>query len=601
MIKSEMRKSASSQDSLGPFTIFLLLTNNSDRKLVKKALPEKYRLCSDEEVFKSGAFDLLITDEHQFQIYATHFRKLRHDSQPVLLPVLLLSKRQSYTKSDNSLLELVDDIISIPTSSEVLKARVNLLMKTKSYSMQLQEEKRKFQLLAENSTDLISTHTLDGTYTYVSPSSEQIFGYTPEELIGENAFDFIHPDDREAVIQSRKKVLGSSQPQKVEFRKETKKGGYKWVESINKSVEHSRSSGNIEIQASTREITDRKVYEEKLKKEATFTDAVLDFMPDIFFMINSQQNFIRWNKNMITKLGYSSSEIKKMTPNEFLEGEDVENFNKMVREISLTGGSEIEADLITKGGDQIRHRIRGQKFVQYENHFIICTCVDISRQHQMMIELQDSNEEIQVLLKEIHHRVKNNLAVVSGMLEMQSMESDNRELQTELKDSRLRIQSIASIHELLYRSNSFSKIGMEKYLGELVSQIQETHGQSKKVDIVKNIEAVELNINQAMPCALIANEIITNAFKHAFKGRERGQITIDLENKNNNICLTISDNGVGLAKDVDFDRPHSLGMKLIKVLTIQLEAELETTSEKGSTFELSFTKEETSGSSSKFV
>lgn len=601
MMNQVVKKLEHAEHQSGPFCVFLLLSNTSDRQLVTKVLPDNYCLSNDRSVFKSGNFDLLITDELQFQNHAEKFRKLQQQARPVLLPVLLLSKRQSFTKHDSDLLELVDDIVTIPTSPKVLESRINLLIKTRSYSKQLQEEKRKFELLAENATDVISTQAPDGTYTYVSPSSEQVFGYNPDELIGENALDFVHPEDRPKVVEQRKNLMNNANIRNIQFRKQTKSGGYKWVESIAKVVKDSDRDDKTEIHASTRDISDRKIYEHQLEKEVAFTDAILDFMPDIFFMVNAEMDFVRWNKNLVRKLGYSSSEMNNLNPFDLFADDDANEVNRMIKETSLSSEVEIEADMVTKGGKRIRHRITGQKFIQNDNHFLICSCGDISKQHRMMNELQDSNEEIQVLLKEIHHRVKNNLAVISGMLEMQSMESEDQKLQKELKDSQLRIQSIASIHELLYRSKSFSKIDMEKYLGELILKIQGAQTGNKQIRIIKNVASVELNINQAIPCALIANELITNAFKHAFKDRKAGKVEVNLSKKGNKVSLVISDDGRGLSDEVDFQNPNSLGIKLVNVLKIQLEAELEISSKNGSRFELRFSRDEYSGSSSSYI
>lgn len=244
----------------------------------------------------------------------------------------------------------------------------------------------------------------------------------------------------------------------------------------------------------------------------------------------------------------------------------------------------------------MRHRISGRKFIEGKEKYIIGTCVDISSQYYVMNDLKRSNEEKQVLLKEIHHRVKNNLAIVSSMLQLQSMESGSAELSEKLMGSQLRIQSMASIHELLYKSDSFSRVDMGKYLGELLHKIRETNRSDQNIDIVRNIEAVELNINQAIPCSLIANEIITNAFKHAFTGREAGQIEVIFKQSGKNVQLTIKDDGPGFQDDLDFDDPHSLGIKLINVLKKQLGARLNVTSGQGVAFQLVFKKQELKGS-----
>lgn len=125
----------------------------------------------------------------------------------MVLPILLLINNGTVRSKRSDYAEIVDDILPMSTSPGLFRSRIKLLLQTRNYSKQLEEERRKYQLLAENSTDLISTHNPIGEYEYVSPSSLSILGYKPKELIGRNAFDFIHEDDHEAIQLSRKYTL----------------------------------------------------------------------------------------------------------------------------------------------------------------------------------------------------------------------------------------------------------------------------------------------------------------------------------------------------------------------------------------------------------
>lgn len=580
--------------------ILILLNNYSNQELVQNVLEDEYRISCNKEKFTTADFDLLITDECTLNESIDKYYAMQEQVMPAFIPVLLLAGDQVYS-STNQLLELVDDILTLPTSPSVLRARVKLLVKLRTYAWRLQEEKNRFQLLAENSTDMISTHLEDGSYTYVSPSSEEVFGYKPKELVGEDAFTYIYKEDKARVAESREYTLKTGEPSKVEFRKKTKGGGYKWVESVIKSVESSVHSENTRILASTRVISDRKEYEEKLRHEITFIDTVLDFLPNIFFMVDSQLTIIRWNQNLTDRFGYSESEIQDMNPLNFFRDKDHGRVKRKIKEVFENGEAQIEADLLTKEGDAIKHSLSAQRFMIDNEVYMIGTSIDISQQHQMMKELERSNEEKQVLLKEIHHRVKNNLAVVSGMLQLQAMESEDPTLSEKLTDSQLRIQSIASVHELLYKSKSFSRIEMQQYLSELINSIHETNATYQKIDVIKNIEPVELNINQAIPCSLIANEIITNAFKHAFPDNKDGQITISLTERQGQVKLTIADNGKGVQDKIDFENPESLGIQLIDILKNQLDAKLNIRSSQGTTFHLSFQKEDRKGTGSSFI
>lgn len=214
-------------------------------------------------------------------------------------------------------------------------------------------------------------------------------------------------------------------------------------------------------------------------------------------------------------------------------------------------------------------------------------------------ELESSLSEKETLLAEIHHRVKNNLAVISGMLQLQSYKETNEQLQKKLLDSTLRIKSMANIHEQLYQSNSFSNMAFDVGLKNLVQTILETLDSGKEIETTFNLDPIELNINQAVPCCLIVNEVLTNSIKHAFNTNEGGLITISLNKNNQHLHLQIADDGVGFQDDGDQNDTSTLGMELIDTLAHQLEAEYSYTSGKsgeGTLFEIQFSISDSPGS-----
>lgn len=185
-------------------------------------------------------------------------------------------------------------------------------------------------------------------------------------------------------------------------------------------------------------------------------------------------------------------------------------------------------------------------------------------------ELEESLEEKETLLSEIHHRVKNNLAVISGMLQIQSFNEPDVEIQQKLLNSTLRVKSMANIHEQLYQSKSFSKMKFDQGLKKLVETILDTMNHSKEIDLNYDLDPVQLTINQAVPCSLIVNEVITNCLKHGFPERESGMIDIDLQKKGSQIVMAISDDGVGIS-EADFKKDNeSIGIELIQTLAKQI-------------------------------
>ncbi len=205
-------------------------------------------------------------------------------------------------------------------------------------------------------------------------------------------------------------------------------------------------------------------------------------------------------------------------------------------------------------------------------------------------ELQESLNEKTMLLHEIHHRVKNNLAIITGMMELQAMDSKNEALKAQLHESKMRVHSLALVHELMYKSESFSKLAFDEHIRQLVSIILERKNGRRDLEIEYNLDDITLNINQAIPCGLIINELVTNSLKHAFSGRRKGKLKISMKGTKDNINITISDNGSGLPEGLDIHNPDSLGMQLVKILSKQLNASIEYQSNGGSTFLVKFKK-----------
>ncbi|WP_234571425.1 PAS domain-containing sensor histidine kinase [Rhodohalobacter sp. 614A] len=205
--------------------------------------------------------------------------------------------------------------------------------------------------------------------------------------------------------------------------------------------------------------------------------------------------------------------------------------------------------------------------------------------------LQESLEEKEVLLSEIHHRVKNNLAIISGILQLQAYDEENEQVLERLYDSIFRIQTMASIHELLYQTDNFSRLLFSEIITKLTYGIDETLRGGKNVNINISQQEHELNINQAIPCSLIINEVITNIYKHAFKSRKEGSLWISIQEENGCLQLKIQDNGIGLPEGLNTNESTTLGMNIIRILSIQLEAEYKfESSSEGTIFELKFAK-----------
>jgi two-component sensor histidine kinase len=208
-------------------------------------------------------------------------------------------------------------------------------------------------------------------------------------------------------------------------------------------------------------------------------------------------------------------------------------------------------------------------------------------------KVKSSLVEKEVLLKEIHHRVKNNLQIISSLLNLQAEQITDPRAREKYLESIGRIKSMAIIHELLYRSKNLSTIRIRDYLSELISFISQTYNTTSviKVDLKMNMRNDSIDLSKAIPCGIIINELLSNAFKYAFPENKKGKVVVELSNiseKKHKCRLKVSDNGAGIPKKVNLDNPGTLGLQLIHSLVQQLEGEMKITVKKGSSFVIDF-------------
>ena len=205
-------------------------------------------------------------------------------------------------------------------------------------------------------------------------------------------------------------------------------------------------------------------------------------------------------------------------------------------------------------------------------------------------QLKASLREKDILLKEVHHRVKNNLQVISSLIDLQAERLPDKAMRALFRDTRDRVRSMALVHEKLYQSADLAHTELGAYIRNVMKELFQAHGEvSSRIRLHMELEPVFLPIDMAIPCGLILNEMATNSLKHAFVGRPQGSIEIHLTSvRNESVRLRFQDDGCGLPPGLDFQAAETLGLRLIRMLSKQLHAELKVHNGTGSAFELSF-------------
>jgi PAS domain S-box-containing protein len=249
-----------------------------------------------------------------------------------------------------------------------------------------------------------------------------------------------------------------------------------------------------------------------------------------------------------------------------------------------------ELTLARKDGSTFPAELTAVRFSDRQNNDRCSLFIrDITTRKKNEQQLRASLREKDVLLAEVHHRVKNNLAIISGLLELQAGNIENQETRDLLSESIHRIKAIALLHEKVYKSDDLSRINLGEYLNEFIGTLRSYYLQNgEKIEVSIKIPETYVNLSSAIPLGLIVNELITNAFRHAFKGRDQGRILVSLQQSGPKKSLTIQDNGTGLPDDVYTGKTRKLGMTLVHGMVTQLKAQLEIKRNNGTGFTIIF-------------
>jgi len=218
---------------------------------------------------------------------------------------------------------------------------------------------------------------------------------------------------------------------------------------------------------------------------------------------------------------------------------------------------------------------------------VFASNLEARQRRALQFKLNQELKEKNILIKEIHHRVKNNLAVVSSLINLQSSKAKDHYHKALFDECRNKILTISGIHDIVYKSKSFSEIVVKDYFESLLINLKDFFSlENEQIDFKFHIEELVLNIDQALPMALIINEVVTNSFKHAFNGNNNGKIVVEIKKVANKLVLNIADNGIGF--NLANFRSDSLGMEIIRGLADQLSGEYSYTGNEGTSFNLTF-------------
>ncbi|MEX0771455.1 MAG: histidine kinase dimerization/phosphoacceptor domain -containing protein [Balneolaceae bacterium] len=330
---------------------------------------------------------------------------------------------------------------------------------------------------------------------------------------------------------------------------------------------------------------------DKIKQSRMLLEAITEQTEAAVWIRDGEGKHILVNHEWKAIFGLEDQQVLGKSPFEILSKPLAEQFLKNDREVRQQNGPVIFDERVkTEGREQFYIvNMFPLKNVPGLDKAVGGIATEITDLKHIQQKLHQSLQEKETLLTEIHHRVKNNMAVISGLIYLQAEEENDEIVTRKLMDSVGRIKTMARIHEQLYDSNNFSELDFTKNLELLVNGIIETFQSNKQIQTDFSYDPIKLNITQALPCSLIVNEVVTNILKHAFQGNEHGKVSVEMREKMGKIILSIKDNGIGLPDDFNISKSSSLGLHLIDLLSQQLDGRYEyTNTEPGATFTLQF-------------
>ena len=314
------------------------------------------------------------------------------------------------------------------------------------------------------------------------------------------------------------------------------------------------------------------------------------------------------NRSAIEMLGYSLNECLGKNMHEFIHCIEVDgkmcNLNecpliKTVKNGKTSNTSEVQLER----KDKTNFPIEYSSHPIIENGLVTGTVItfnNITERKKVLDQIEGSLREKEVLLREIHHRVKNNLQIISSLLNLQAGFTDDKKTNEILEESKNRVKSMALIHEKLYQSKNFSSLDIREFIEELIKNLFNSYGiESSAVNTELSIDNINLNADQAVYLGLIVNELVSNSLKHAFKstilddtGGQKKMIIIAVQKDlNNGYSLRIADNGCGFPESIDFKNTESLGLQLVMSLVKQLDGEISLNNNSGTEFLIKFNEE----------
>lgn len=509
-------------------------------------------------------------------------------------PVIVITGYPDLDFSVKSISKGVSDyLLKDEVTPQLLHKAIVFSIKRSGFSDKIKKSEIRYRNLFEHSPEpMWLVDSVTNQFLDVNKAAVEQYGYTKDEFLAMKESDIQHAFQADPAERLRNGSADFHVPDEVKYQSHRKKSG----EVVHAEIKSSTLShmGRDASLVLANNVTENL----KSEKRQKLLESVITNIRESVIILEAAEagsvpEIMYVNSGFSEMTGYTSSDvIGERIGKLFDESTNPEDAEKLKSALNKHESHETELLISRKDGSTfwLHLSMVPVKSESGDVSHLIITGQDMTKRRISEEKLYNSLEEKEILLSEIHHRVKNNLALVSGMLQMQVFDEENEEVLNKLNNSMLRVETMASIHQLLYESSSFSRLEFSKIIDKLIKATHRSFSADKEIEMVVETEPIELNINQAVPCALIINEVITNVYKHAFKGRDKGWIRAKLSHDDSRVTFTLEDDGLGLPDGFDMSNLSSLGTKIITALVKQLMGTFELTprKESGTTFYLEF-------------
>jgi PAS domain S-box-containing protein len=439
----------------------------------------------------------------------------------------------------------------------------------------LQNESDIFIWTLNKQLELISCNI--GTNNYFNKLSKN-----NDLQIGKNFLNQINPYIREKYIDTTKELyLKAVNGEKVHFEAlmENDKGQKFWIDVHITPVLLPDGTINEIICLGT-DITENKNQIKLIKERELNIRAMVNAIPDLLIKVNRDGFVLDYEVNSQDQLKILKSFYKNI---DHIIGENVsdiyKNNPKFYKKITTLINNTIKHNKVYT--QNFNYKYKGKtlffeaRYSKINEQEVIIVVRNQTDEIENELKLLESVKEKEILLKEVHHRVKNNLQIINSILNLQSSYISDKKILEIITESQNRIRSMSYIHESLYQTENFSSINFKGYIDNLINNLVYSYQVGNDLTIEKNIDDIDLSLDYAIPCGLILNELITNALKYAYKSNEPGKILIKIKGKQENfIEMSVQDFGQGLPKDFDIETTETLGLSLVHTLVDQIDGKL---------------------------